>query len=124
VPDADAVIVPIGGGGLIAGVGVAVKGISPGVRVIGVEPRHAPTFQESLSAGHVVRIETKPTLADGLAIAEAGKLCFQIARDVVDDVYLVNEAQIAQSVLRLLEMEKTVVEGAGAVPLAAAMDKS
>ncbi len=124
VPDVDAVIVPIGGGGLIAGVGTAIKSLRPEVRVIGVEPRNAPTMHESLRAGHVVKIDTKPTLADGLAVAEAGKLCFEIVRKVVDDVMLVDEAQIALSVLRLLELEKTVVEGAGAVPLAAAMDKS
>src|SRR5205823_10794227 len=124
VPDLDAVIVPIGGGGLIAGVGTAIKALRPQARMIGVEPRHAPTMYESLRAGHVVKIDTQPTLADGLAVAEAGKLCFEIAQRVVDDVMLVDEAQIALSVLRLLELEKTVVEGAGAVPLAAAMNKS
>ena len=124
VADADAVIVPIGGGGLIAGVGLAIKSIKPSVRVIGVEPRNAPTMHESLRAGRVVKIATQPTLADGLAVAEAGKLCFEIVQRVVDDVMLVDEPQIALSVLRLLELEKTVVEGAGAVPLAAAMNKS
>src|SRR5581483_6613344 len=95
VPDLDAVVVPIGGGGLIAGVGLAIKSIRPEVRVIGVEPRNAPTMYESLRAGHVVKIATQPTLADGLAVAEAGKLCFQIIQKVVDDVMLVDEAQIA-----------------------------
>src|SRR6185503_4008045 len=85
VPDVDAVIVPVGGGGLIAGVGTAVKALRPTCRIIGVEPEHAPTFRASLDAGHVVRIETKPTLADGLSIAEMGKLPFEIAREVVDD---------------------------------------
>ncbi|HEX3358209.1 MAG TPA: threonine ammonia-lyase [Tepidisphaeraceae bacterium] len=124
VPDVDAVIVPIGGGGLIAGIATAIKSSKPNVRVIGVEPRNAPTMHESLRVGHVVHIDTQPTLADGLAVAEAGKLCFEIVRDRVDNVILVDEAQIALSVLRLLELEKTVVEGAGGVPLAAAMDKS
>ena len=124
VPDVDAVVVPVGGGGLIAGVGVAIKSLRPQTRVIGVEPEHAPTLKASLQAGHVVRIDTKPTLADGLAIAEVGKLCFDIARQVVDDLVMVNEAQIAMSVLRLLELEKTVVEGGGAVPLAAALQRS
>ena len=124
VHDADAVIVPIGGGGLIAGVATAVKAIRPTTRVIGVEPESAPTFHESLKAGKVTHIQTRPTVADGLAVAEVGKLCFEIARDLVDQVILVNEAQIARSVLRLLELEKTVVEGAGAVPLAAAVDES
>src|SRR5688572_5817114 len=120
VPDVDAVIVPVGGGGLIAGVGLAVKSLRPQARVIGVEPEHAPTLRASLDAGRVVKIDTRPTLADGLAIAEFGTLCFDIARRVLDDLVMVDEAQIATSVLRLLEMEKTVVEGAGAVPLAAA----
>ena len=124
VPDVDAVIVPIGGGGLIAGVATAIKEIRPNVRIIGVEPKNAPTMYESLKAGHLVRIQTQPTLADGLAIAEAGQLCFEIVRKVVDQVILVDEPQIATSVLRLLEHEKMVVEGAGAVPLAAAMDPS
>lgn len=122
VPDVDVVIVPIGGGGLVAGVGLAIKSLKPTVQIIGVEPESAPTYVESLKNGRVTRIETKPTLADGLAVAEVGKLCFEIAREVVDDVRLVNEAEIARSVLKLLELEKTVVEGAGAVPLAAAAD--
>jgi threonine dehydratase len=92
--------------------------------VIGVEPLHAPTLRASLDAGHVTRIDTKPTLADGLAVAEVGKLCFEIARNVIDDLVMVDEAQIAISVLRLLELEKTVIEGAGAVPLAAALARS
>jgi threonine dehydratase len=122
VPDLDVVICPVGGGGLIAGVGRAIKSIKPNVRLIGVEPINAPTMQVSLKAGHVVKVETKPTLADGLAVAEVGKLCFDIAKDVIDDLLLVDEPAIARAVLRLLELEKTVIEGAGAVPLAAAMD--
>lgn len=121
VPDLDAVIVPVGGGGLIAGIGLAVKALKPSTRIIGVEARNAPTLSESLRLGRVTRIETRPTLADGLAIAEAGKLCFEIAKDVVERIVLVDEEQIARSILRLLELEKTVLEGAGAVPLAAVM---
>lgn len=124
VPDVDAVIVPVGGGGLIAGVGLAIKALRPQTQIIGVEPLHAPCMTESLKQGQVVRVETQPTLADGLAVAEPGRLCFEIAQKVVDNIVLVDEAQIALSVLRLLEMEKTVVEGAGAVPLAAAMNES
>jgi threonine dehydratase len=124
VPDFDAVIVPVGGGGLIAGVGAAIKAVKPGVRVIGVEPLNAPTLKASLDAGRVVRIETKPTLADGLAVAEVGRLCFEIARHVIDDLVMVDESQIAVSILRLLELEKAVIEGAGAVSLAAALTRS
>jgi threonine dehydratase len=124
VPDVDVVIVPIGGAGLIAGVGTAVKALRPEVRIIGVEPAHAPTFHESLKHGRPMRIATKPTIADGLAVAQVGELSFEIARNVVDDVMLVDEAEIARSILRLLELEKALVEGAGAVPLAAAMQPS
>jgi threonine dehydratase len=122
VPDVDVIIVPVGGGGLIAGVGAAVKAIKPSVKIIGVEPVNAPTMDASLRAGRVVKIETKPTLADGLAVAEVGKLCFEVARKVIDQLLLVDEAQIARAVLRLLELEKTVVEGGGASGLAAAMN--
>jgi threonine dehydratase len=124
VPDVDAVIVPVGGGGLIAGVGTAIKSLRPHVRIIGVEPRNAPTLRASLDAGKPMSVTPVPTLADGLAVSCVGTLCFEIAQRVVDDLVLVDEVQIATSILRLLELEKTVVEGAGAVPLAAAMDRS
>jgi threonine dehydratase len=124
VPDLDAVIVPVGGGGLLAGVGIAIKALKPHVRVIGVESAHAPTLHESLKAGKVTRIATRPTLADGLAVAEIGVLCFDAIRKVMDELVMVDEAQVSLAVLRLMEREKMVVEGAGAVPLAAAMRKS
>jgi threonine dehydratase len=121
VPDLDAVIVPIGGGGLIAGVGTAVKGLKSNVRVIGVEPKNAPTMHDSIKRGVVMRVQTLPTLADGLAVGEAGKLCLDITRRVMDELVMLDEVQIATAILRLLELEKTVVEGAGATPLAGAM---
>jgi threonine dehydratase len=124
VPDLDVVIVPIGGGGLISGVAIAIKSIKPNVQVIGVEPANAPTLYESLRQGRLVKIDAKPTLADGLAVAEGGSICLPIIQKSVSRVMLVDEGQIALSILRLLELEKTVVEGAGAVPLAAAMDPS
>ncbi len=124
IPDVDAVIIPIGGGGLIAGIARAVKSLRPQTKIIGVEPKHAPTMQASLKAGKVTRIDTTPTLADGLAVAEVGQLCFEVARDLIDEIVMVDEAQIAMSILRLLEHEKMVVEGAGAVPLAAAMGRT
>jgi threonine dehydratase len=119
VPDVDAVIVPVGGGGLLAGVGTAVKALRPSATIIGVEPINAPTLHESLAAGRVTRIETKPTLADGLAVAQVGDACFPIIKKVMDRLVLVDEPQIARAILRLLELEKMAVEGAGAVPLAA-----
>jgi threonine dehydratase len=122
VPDVDAVIVPVGGGGLLAGVGLAIKSLRPGVQVIGVEPENAPTLRASLDAGRDTRIDLKPTLADGLAVAHMGHLCYDIIQKVMDKLIMVDEARIARSILRLLELEKTVVEGAGAVTLAAAED--
>ncbi len=121
MPDLDAVIVPVGGGGLIAGIATAVKAVKPSVRVIGVEPHNAPTLHESLRVGELRKIPTTPTLADGLAVAEAGRMCFEIARRLVDEIILVDEGQIARAVLKLLELEKMVVEGAGAVSLAGAV---
>ncbi len=120
VPDVNVVIVPIGGGGLIAGVGTAIKALKPNVRVIGVESTAAPTMAVSLEKGRVTHVDTKPTLADGLAVAQVGQLCFEIAKKVVDEIILVDEAEIARAILRLLELEKMLVEGAGAVTLAAA----
>jgi len=124
VPDVEAIVVPVGGGGVLAGIATAVKAIKPSVRIVGVEPVNAPTLHESLKRGEVTRIATKPTLADGLAIAEVGKLCFDLIKTRLDDLLLVDEPTIARSVLKLLELEKTMVEGAGAVPLAAAMNPS
>src|SRR5688572_6592451 len=120
VPDVDAVIIPIGGGGLISGVGTAIKALKPNVRIIGVEPKNAPTMYDSLRRGVVMRVTTQPTLADGLAVGEAGKLCFDITRRVMDELVMLDEVQIATAVRRLLEREEIGVEGAGATPLARA----
>ena len=121
VPDADAVIVPVGGAGLIAGVALAMKKLKPKVQIIGVEPERAASLSAALRAGKPVHIDLKPTLADGLAVAQVGEHAFQIARDLVDKVVLVGEHEIALAILRLLELEKAVVEGAGAAPLAACL---
>ena len=121
VPDVDAVIVPIGGAGLIAGVALALKTLKPKIKIIGVEPRRAANFTAAMRAGRPVRVETKPTLADGLSVAQAGKNAFRIARDLVDKTVLVDEREIALAILRLLELEKSFVEGAGAAPLAACL---
>ncbi|KAG7389937.1 hypothetical protein PHYPSEUDO_009195 [Phytophthora pseudosyringae] len=122
VPDVDAIIVPIGGGGLIAGVALAVKTLAPNVQVIGVEPEYCSSFTEALKAGKPVNMPTQPTLADGLAVPCVGSNAFEIARTYVDKVVTVSERSIALSVLRLVEMEKVVVEGGGASSLAALID--
>lgn len=119
VPDVDAVVVPIGGGGLIAGVGLAIKTLRPEVEIIGVEPRHAASFAAAKAAGRPVPVKMKPTLADGLAVPQIGERAFALARRVVDREVLVGEEELSLAVLRLAEMEKGVVEGAGAAPLAA-----
>lgn len=124
LPEVDAIFVPVGGGGLVAGIATVVRAVKPSVKVIGVESRAAPTLYESLRAGAITRVPSQPTLADGLAVAQVGALPFAIAREKVDRVVLVDEIQIAKAILRLLELEKMVVEGAGAVPLAAAMDRN
>jgi threonine dehydratase len=121
LPDVDAVVVPIGGGGLIAGVALALKSQKPSVRIIGVEPERAASFTAALRAGEPVEIQMLPTLADGLSVPRVGPTAFAIARGLVDEVVLVNEHEIAQAVLRLIELEKAVVEGAGAAPLAACL---
>ena len=121
VPNLDAVIVPIGGGGLIAGVSLAVKTLKPRVQIIGVEPERAASFTAAMQAGRPVRFEVKPTLADGLAVPQVGENAFGIARQFVDKTILVGEREISLAILRLIELEKSVVEGAGAAPLAACL---
>ena len=118
-PDLDAIVVPVGGGGLLAGVGTAVKALRPQMRVVGVEPDHAACLSAALAAGQPVPVPLLPTLADGLAVPMLGALPFAALRRVVDEVVTVDEASIALAILRLVELEKSVVEGAGAAPLAA-----
>ena len=121
VPDVEAVIIPIGGAGLIAGMALAIKKLKPEVRVIGVEPERAASFAAALKAGEPVLIQMQPTLADGLAVPKVGANAFEIARGLVDRCVIVGERDIALAVLRLVELEKAVVEGAGATPLAACL---
>ena len=118
-PSVQAIVAPVGGGGLLAGIGTVVEARTPDVRVIGVEPVNAACLTAALAAGHPVPIALASTLADGLAVAQAGAQAFEVLRRVVDQVVTVDEATIALAVLRLIELEKSVVEGAGAAPLAA-----
>jgi len=121
VPDLDAIIVPIGGAGLIAGVALAIKTLKPKVMVIGVEPDHAASYVAALKAGKPVLFPTKPTLADGLAVPQVGENALKLARQFVDRTVIVRERDIALAILRLVELEKAVVEGAGAASLAACL---
>ena len=118
-PDATVFVVPVGGGGMISGVASAVKALKPDARVVGVEAEAAPTAFESLRAGEPAHVESADTLADGIAVKRIGDSTFPIVQALVDDVALVSEAEIAAAVFFLLERDKAVVEGAGAVGVAA-----
>ncbi len=119
VPDLEAIVVPIGGGGLIAGVSLVIKSLRPEVRVIGVEPAMTSCFHAAQAAGHPVRVGIHPTVADGLAVSIAGDNAFTIARSRIDQLLKVSEEHLALAILRMVELEKLVVEGAGGAPLAA-----
>ena len=121
VPDLDAVVIPVGGGGLLAGVALAVKTLRPNVKIIAVEAENVASFTAAMQAGEPVRIPSKPTLADGLAIPQVGTNAFAVAHSLVDRCLLVSEEQIAVSILRIVELEKGVVEGSAATPLAACL---
>ena len=120
-PDLEAVVIPVGGAGLIAGVSLAVKTLRPNAKIIAVEAEKVASFSAALEAGKPTRIAMHPTLADGLAIPQVGSNAFQIAKPLVDLAVTVTEEQIALAILRLVELEKSVVEGAAATPLAACM---
>ncbi len=121
VPDLDAVVVPIGGAGLIAGIALAIKSRNPNVAVIGVEPVRAASYTAALRAEKPVPVPIQPTLADGLAVPQVGSRAFALARRLVDEVVLVDEHHLALAILRLLELEKLLVEGAGAAGVAACL---
>ena len=121
VPDVDAIVCPVGGGGLIAGLSLAVKSLRPRVKVIGVESVSTGNFAAALRAGKPVTVARRPTLADGLATLTVGANAFALARRHVDQVVSVTEDWISLAILRMVELEKTVVEGAAATPLAAMM---
>lgn len=121
VPDVEAIVMPIGGGGLAAGVAVAVKALRPDVRLVGVESEATASFTAALAVGEPVAIPRRSTLADGLAVLQVGATAFALARERLDEVVTVSEDWIALAILRMAELEKTVVEGAAAAPLAALM---
>jgi threonine dehydratase len=122
VPDVEAIVVPTGGAGLLAGVALVAKAHHPHIRIIAVETAAAPSFSASLAAGAPTQVPIRPTLADGLAVGRVGDLPFALAAPLVDRVVTVGDDAISLAVLRLLELEKTVVEGAGAASLAAVLD--
>ncbi len=121
LPDLSTILVPIGGGGLIAGIASAIKATRPKVRIVGVESFAAPSMHSSLLQGKIAETAVKVTLADGIAVKKVGHNTFPIIQELVDEVVLVEEEEIALAIVSLLERSKMLVEGAGAVPLAALM---
>ena len=121
VPGLDAIVCPVGGGGLLAGISVAVKALRPSVEIVAVESVSTGNLSAALRAGRPVRVPRRATLADGLATLTVGENAFGLIRTRVDRVVKVEEKWISLAILRMLELEKTVVEGAAAVPLAALM---
>jgi len=119
----EAVVVPIGGGGLIGGVACAVKESKPDVRVIGVQTSRLPSMKEALLAHHPVTLEPATTIADGIAVRRAGEVTYPVVERYVDEIVTVNEDEIASAILTLLEREKTLAEGAGAAGLAAVLQR-
>ncbi|MBK7931591.1 MAG: threonine ammonia-lyase [Bryobacterales bacterium] len=120
-PMFDAIVVPIGGGGLIGGVACAVKETNPRIRVVGVQTARLPSMKRAVEAGKPVVIEAATTIADGIAVRRAGERTLPLVQKYVDEIVTVDEEEIASAILLLLEREKTIAEGAGAAALAAMM---
>lgn len=121
VPDLDAVIVPIGGGGLISGIAYAIKSLNPNVKVYGVQASGAPSMLNSIHDAHIETLESVFTIADGIAVKKPGSLTYNICSQYVDDIVTVTDDEISAAILALMEQHKLVTEGAGAVSVAAAM---
>jgi threonine dehydratase len=119
VPQLEAVVVPIGGGGLIGGIACAIKESRPEIRVVGVQTTRVPSMQAAVEAHHPVTVDPATTIADGIAVRRAGDLTLPLVERYVDEIVTVDEDEIASAILMLLEREKTLAEGAGAAALAA-----
>ncbi|MBW2406551.1 MAG: threonine ammonia-lyase [Deltaproteobacteria bacterium] len=120
----DMIIVPIGGGGIISGIASIVKSIKPTIKVIGVQATACPSAYESYHRGKIIRVSSEFSIADGISVKQLGALNFEVIRQFVDDVVLVEEDQIAAAILLLLERKKILAEGSGAVSLAALLNGS
>ena len=121
LPDADAVVVPIGGGGLIAGVAYTIKQINPNCKVYGVQAAGAPSMEKSIMDDEIETLSKVQTIADGIAVKTPGDLTFDFVKEYVDGIYTVTDDEIALAILTLLEQQKLISEGAGAVPVAAVL---
>ena len=122
LPDVDAVVVPIGGGGLIAGVAYTIKQINPKCKVYGVQAAGAPSMEQSVNDGHIDTLDKVQTIADGIAVKTPGDLTFALTQKYVDGIFTVTDDEIALAILTLMEQQKLISEGAGAVPVAAVMN--
>ncbi len=123
MPDVDVVLIPIGGGGLAAGAAVALKSARPQVKIVGVETAVLPSMKRAIEAGEPVRLPAARTLAEGIAVRLVGERTLPLCRDLLDDIVLVEDDEIARAILLLLERDKTVAEGAGAAGVAALIGK-
>lgn len=121
VPDVDAVIVPVGGGGLISGVAFAIKQLNPNVKVYGVQAAGAASMVKSVKEGKIKKLASVTTIADGIAVKEPGDLTFDLVNKYVDELVTVTDDEVAAAILALIEQQKLCAEGAGAVSVAAAM---
>ena len=119
--DIDAIVVPIGGGGLISGIAYAVKQIRPSVKVYGVQVAGAPSMYNSIKDGKIECLDAVSTIADGIAVKEPGENTFEIVKQYVDDIALVTDDEVASAILTLIEKQKMIAEGAGAAAVAAVM---
>ncbi|HXY79119.1 MAG TPA: threonine ammonia-lyase [Candidatus Bathyarchaeia archaeon] len=120
-PEIEILVVPVGGGGLVGGVACAAKEINPKIRVIGVQTSKLPSMKAALEAHHPVMLPAKVTIADGIAVRCAGEVTYPLVKKYVDDIVTVDDEEIAAAILKLLEKEKTLTEGAGAVAAAAVL---
>lgn len=122
LPDADIVVVPVGGGGLIAGVAYTIKQLKPSCRVYGVQATGAPSMEKSMQDDEIVTLDGVNTIADGIAVKTPGDLTYELCKEYVDGIVTVTDDEIALAILTLLEQQKLIAEGAGAVPVAAVMN--
>src|SRR5438046_10351657 len=122
-PACEAVVVPIGGGGLIGGIACAIKETNPKVRVIGVQTSRLPSMKAAVAEGKPVTIPAAATIADGIAVRRAGDRTLPLVQKYVDQIVTVDEEEIANAILLLLEREKTLAEGAGAAAIAAFVNR-
>ena len=121
IADLDAVVVPIGGGGLISGVAFTLKNLNPNIKVYGVQASGAPSMANSVHDGEIERLESVSTIADGIAVKEPGDLTYELCCKYVDEIVTVSDDEIAAAILALIEQQKLIAEGAGAVSVAAVM---